>query len=247
MRAIQVSEPWGIDRIEVVERPEPAPGHGQVLVRMRAVSLNYRDLLMVGGVYSRGPAMAGTITPFSDGCGVVEAVGEGVTRVKPGDRVSTLFFQNWTSGRATVEKLTSALGSPIPGAGAELQVFSQEGVSKVPDFLTDEEVSTLACAGLTAWRGLFEDARLEPGDTVVLQGTGGCRSSACSSPTPRACGPSSPPRRTRSSSVPACWAPTTWSTTAQRLSGRAPCARPPVGSVRTSSWRLAAPAPSSRA
>jgi len=173
MRAIQVSEPWGVDRIEVVERPEPAPGHGQVLVRMRAVSLNYRDLLMVGGVYSRGPAMAGTITPFSDGCGVVEAVGEGVTRVKPGDRVSTLFFQNWTSGRATVEKLTSALGSPIPGAGAELQVFSQEGVSKVPDFLTDEEVSTLACAGLTAWRGLFEDARLEPGDTVVLQGTGG--------------------------------------------------------------------------
>jgi NADPH:quinone reductase-like Zn-dependent oxidoreductase len=140
---------------------------------MKAVSLNYRDLLMVGGVYSRGPAMAGTITPFSDGCGVVEAVGEGVTRVKPGDRVSTLFFQNWTSGRATVEKLTSALGSPIPGAGAELQVFSQEGVSKVPDFLTDEEVSTLACAGLTAWRGLFEDARLEPGDTVVLQGTGG--------------------------------------------------------------------------
>jgi len=116
MRAIQVSEPWGVDRIEVVERPEPAPGHGQVLVRMRAVSLNYRDLLMVGGVYSRGPAMAGTITPFSDGCGVVEAVGEGVTRVKPGDRVSTLFFQNWTSGRATVEKLTSALGSPIPVA-----------------------------------------------------------------------------------------------------------------------------------
>jgi NADPH:quinone reductase-like Zn-dependent oxidoreductase len=173
MRAIQVSEPWGVDRIEVVERPAPTPGHGQVLVRMRAVSLNYRDLLMVGGVYSRGPAMAGSITPFSDGCGVVEAVGEGVTRVKPGDRVSTLFFQNWTSGRATVEKLTSALGSPIPGAGAELQVFSQEGVSKVPDFLTDEEVSTLACAGLTAWRGLFEDARLEPGDTVVLQGTGG--------------------------------------------------------------------------
>lgn len=173
MRAIQVSEPWGVDRVEVVERPAPSPGHGQVLVRMRAVSLNYRDLLMVGGVYSRGPAMAGTITPFSDGCGVVEAVGEGVTRVKPGDRVSTLFFQNWTSGRATVEKLTSALGSPIPGAGAELQVFSQEGVSKVPDFLTDEEVATLPCAGLTAWRGLFEDARLEPGDTVVLQGTGG--------------------------------------------------------------------------
>ncbi len=173
MRALEVTEPWGVDQIRVVERDAPKPGPGQVLVRMKAVSLNYRDLLMISGIYARGPAQAGAITPFSDGCGVVEAVGEGVTRVAVGDRVSTLFFQNWNAGRPTLEKLASALGFPIPGAGAELQVFSQEGVSKVPAFLTDEEVSTLACAALTAWRGLFEDARLEPGDTVVLQGTGG--------------------------------------------------------------------------
>jgi NADPH:quinone reductase-like Zn-dependent oxidoreductase len=173
MRALEVSEPWGLDHLKVVERPEPKPGPGQVLVRMKAVSLNYRDMLMVGGVYGRGPATKGPITPFSDGCGVVEAVGEGVGRVAVGDRVSTLFFQDWNAGRATLEKLSSALGSPIPGAGAELQVFSQYGVSKVPDFLTDQEVATLACAALTAWRGLMEDARLEPGDTVVLQGTGG--------------------------------------------------------------------------
>jgi len=173
MRALQAMEPWGLEHLTIVERPEPTPGHGEVLVRMKAVSLNYRDLLMVNGAYSRGPAIAGSLTPFSDGCGVVEAVGPGVTRVAVGDRVSTLFFQNWNSGRATVANLTSSLGTPIPGAGSELQVFSQDGVSKVPAHLTDHQVATLACAALTAWRGLFVDARLEPGDTVVLQGTGG--------------------------------------------------------------------------
>lgn len=174
MRALEVSAPWGFDALKVVDAPDPTPGHGEVLVRMKAVSLNYRDMLMVNGMYSRGSATAGgSITPFSDGCGVVEAVGPGVTRVAVGDRVATLFFQNWTAGRPTLEKLSSSLGFPIPGAGRELGVFSQEGVSKVPDFLTDQQVATLPCAALTAWRGLFEDARLEPGDTVVLQGTGG--------------------------------------------------------------------------
>nr|MEA2798279.1 hypothetical protein [Phenylobacterium sp.] len=173
MRALKVEAPWGLDAIQVIEAPDPTPGPGEVLVRMRAVSLNYRDLLMVGGIYSRGSGQAGAITPFSDGCGVVEAVGPGVTRVRAGDRVSTLFFQNWISGPPTQEKLSSALGFPIPGAGRELAVFSQEGVSKVPDFLTEQQVSTLPCAALTAWRALFEDSRLQPGDTVVLQGTGG--------------------------------------------------------------------------
>jgi NADPH:quinone reductase-like Zn-dependent oxidoreductase len=174
MRALNVAAPWGPDALKIVDRPDPKPGLGQVLVRMKAVSLNYRDLLMVNGMYGRGAAnTSDVITPFSDGCGVVEAVGEGVTRFKAGDRVSTLFFQNWVSGPPNLEKLVSALGFPIPGAGAELQVFSQEGLSKVPEFLTDHQVATLPCAALTAWRGVFEDARLEPGDTVVLQGTGG--------------------------------------------------------------------------
>jgi NADPH:quinone reductase-like Zn-dependent oxidoreductase len=174
MRALNVAAPWGLDAIKVVELPDPTPGPGQVLVRMKAVSLNYRDLLMVNGMYGRGAAgTSDVITPFSDGCGVVEAVGAGVTRVKPGDRVATLFFQGWVSGPPTLEKLMTALGFPIPGAGSELQSFSEHGVSKVPDFLTDQQVATLPCAALTAWRGLFVDARLEPGDTVVLQGTGG--------------------------------------------------------------------------
>ena len=173
MRALKAQEPWGLDALEIVEAPDPTPGPGEVLVRMRAVSLNYRDLLMVGGMYPRMAGSPNHVTPFSDGCGVVEAVGDGVTRVKPGDRVATLFFQNWISGPPTVAKLMSSLGSPIPGAGRELAVFSAEGVSKVPDFLTDQQVATLPCAALTAWRALYEDADLRPGDTVVLQGTGG--------------------------------------------------------------------------
>lgn len=173
MRALQVSEPWGLDQLKLVELPEPTPGPGEVLVRMRAVSLNYRDVLMMRGIYGRGASTGGAIIPFSDGCGVVEAVGEGVTRFKPSDRVATMFFQGWIAGPPTLEKLSTALGWPIPGAGREFGVFSQEGLSKVPEFLTDEEVATLPCAALTAWRALFEDARPKPGDTVVLQGTGG--------------------------------------------------------------------------
>jgi NADPH:quinone reductase-like Zn-dependent oxidoreductase len=174
MRTLQATEPWGLDNLAVVDAADPKPGPGEVLVRMKAVSLNYRDLLMVNGIYGRAPAMGATpITPFSDGCGVVEAVGPGVTRVAVGDRVATLFFQNWVSGPPTLEKLSSALGFPIPGAGRELGVFSEQGVSKVPAFLTDLQVATLPCAALTAWRALFEDADLRPGDTVVLQGTGG--------------------------------------------------------------------------
>jgi NADPH:quinone reductase-like Zn-dependent oxidoreductase len=174
MRALNVAAPWGPDAIKVVELPEPKPGPGQVLVRMKAVSLNYRDLLMINGMYGRGAASTtDVITPFSDGCGMVEAVGEGVTRFKAGDRVATLFFQGWISGPPSLEKVVTALGFPIPGAGSELQTFSEQGLSKGPEFLSDLEVATLPCAALTAWRGLFVDARLEPGDTVVLQGTGG--------------------------------------------------------------------------
>jgi NADPH:quinone reductase-like Zn-dependent oxidoreductase len=172
MRALELTDGFGLEHLKVVERPDPVPGHGEVLVRMKAVSLNFRDLLMVQGAYSRAAA-ALPIIPFSDGCGVVEGVGPGVTRVKVGDRVSTLFFQNWNGGRATMESQMSSLGQPIPGAGRELAVFSEQGVSKVPDFLTDHQVATLPCAGLTAWRSMFRDADLQAGDTVVLQGTGG--------------------------------------------------------------------------
>ncbi len=171
MRALQLVDQVGVENLRVVDLPDPVPGPYEVLVRMRAVSLNYRDLLMVGGVYRGATPLP--LTPFSDGCGVVEAVGPGVSRFVPGDRVSTLFFQKWLGGRSTRESQNSALGMPIPGAGRELATFHEDGLSKVPAFLSDHQVSTLACAALTAWRALFEDARLQPGDTVLLQGTGG--------------------------------------------------------------------------
>ena len=172
MKALQVTAPGGLDRLCIIEQPDPVPGPGEVLVRLRAVSLNYRDLLMVQGRYARSD-FAFPITPFSDGCGVIEAIGPGVTRVKPGDRVASLFFQKWLAGAATPEALASALGHPIPGVARELAVYSEQGVSKVPDFLSDHQVAGLPCAGLTAWRALFHDARLLPGQTVLLQGTGG--------------------------------------------------------------------------
>lgn len=210
MRALEVFEPWGLNALQVVEKPDPTPGPGEVLVRMRAVSLNYRDLMMVNGMYGRGPPPKAPIIPFSDGCATVEAVGPGVTRFAVGDRVATMFFQGWISGPPTLEKALTALGNPIPGAGRELAVFSEQGLSKVPAFLTDQEVACLPCAALTAWRALFEDAELKPGDLVVLQGTAACRSSACSSPTPRDSAPSSPHRPTRSSRGRGAWGPTTW-------------------------------------
>jgi NADPH:quinone reductase-like Zn-dependent oxidoreductase len=170
MRALEIGDGEGIERVSVVEQPDPAPGHGEVVVRMRAVSLNYRDL---AGLIYPSPSIR-PYTPFSDGCGIIEAVGPGVTRVQPGDRVATLFFEHWIGGGPSMEKALSALGGGRPrGVGAERVLLSQEGVSKVPDFLDDRQVATLPCAALTAWRAMFVDARLEPGDAVVLQGTGG--------------------------------------------------------------------------
>ncbi|HEY8553390.1 MAG TPA: NAD(P)-dependent alcohol dehydrogenase [Burkholderiales bacterium] len=172
MKAFQVTAPGGLDNLKLIDQPDPVPGPGEIRIRLRAVSLNYRDLLMVEGRYARGD-FAFPITPFSDGCGIVEAVGPGVTRVRVGDRVAPLFFQKWLAGPATPEGLASALGHPVPGVGRELAVYSEQGVARVPDHLTDQQVATLPCAALTAWRALFHDARLRPGQTVLLQGTGG--------------------------------------------------------------------------
>src|SRR5258706_7494419 len=167
MKALEVTAPGGLDRLQIVDRQDPVPGPGEVLIRLRATSLNFRDLLMVEGRYARSD-FAFPITPFSDGCGIVEKIGAGVTRVQPGDRVATLFFQNWFAGPATTVKVISALGHPIPGVGRELAVYSEHGVSKVPSFLTDHQVATLPCAALTAWRALFHDAQLLPGQTLLL-------------------------------------------------------------------------------
>lgn len=175
MRAIELNYPWGTENLKVVERPDPTPGHGEVVVRMRAVSLNFRDTVIIAkGGYSAGGKDAPPVVPFSDGCGIVEAVGEGVTRVAVGDRIALCSSQTGLVGRPRLDKREGPLGSPgAEGAGRDLALFSENAVSKVPAYLTDEEVATLPCAALTAWRAMFVDACLEPGDTVVLQGTGG--------------------------------------------------------------------------
>jgi NADPH:quinone reductase-like Zn-dependent oxidoreductase len=171
MKAVEVRGSFGLDHLAVTQRPDPRPGHGQVLVRVRAVSLNYRDLLTVQGKYN--PKQKLPLIPCSDGMGEVVEVGDGVTRVRPGDRVCANFAQRWIAGEPDREKLRSTLGGPLDGMLAELVALSEEGVVRVPDHLTDDEAATLPCAGLTAWSALVTDGGLVSGQTVLLQGTGG--------------------------------------------------------------------------
>ena len=171
MKAYALQGSFGIDSLKPVERPEPVPGAGQVLLRMRAWSLNYRDLLMVTGFYN--PKLRLPFTPLSDGVGEVVAVGAGVTRVKAGDRVAGIFMQQWLDGEITEAKGRSALGGAIDGVFAEQVVLDAESVVHVPPHLSDEEAATLPCAAVTAWRALVTEGRLKAGDTVLIQGTGG--------------------------------------------------------------------------
>ncbi len=154
----------GFDGIKRVERHQPTPAANQALVRMRAASLNFRDLAIVAGKYIRGPLAQDTI-PLSDGAGEVVAVGAGVRAFKIGDRVVATF----TQGRPP-----AALGSPLDGVLAEFVVFDEDGLLKVPEHLSFEEAATLPCAGVTVWNALMHGPRcVRPGDTVVTLGTGG--------------------------------------------------------------------------
>lgn len=170
MKAWEVQDAWGIDHLTAVDRPTPKPGAGEIVVKMHAASLNYRDLLTIAG---KGGTRNPPLIPFSDGAGEVAAVGEGVTRVKVGDRVCPLFFQTWFDGGPTAEKRTKPLGGPLPGVLQQEMLLSAEGVSKFPAHLSWTEAATLPCAGLTAWRALMVEGQLKKGDTVLVQGTGG--------------------------------------------------------------------------
>jgi NADPH:quinone reductase-like Zn-dependent oxidoreductase len=170
MKVIEIPQ-YGIDNLRVAERPDVQPGPGQVLLRMKAATLNYRDLLTVNGGY--GGSYKLPLVPLSDGCGEVIGVGSGVTRVKVGDRVATLFFQNWIGGEPSREGLMSALGGSLDGIWRDTCVLSEQGVSKVPSHLSDAEVAALPCAALTAWRALVVEGGIKAGETVVVQGTGG--------------------------------------------------------------------------
>ena len=168
MRAVVLESAYGIDNLQVVERPDPIPGPGQIVVDIAAATLNYRDLATVTAPSGRTP-----FVPCSDGAGVVSAVGDGVTRVKVGDHVAPLFFQGWFAGEPTREGLGGALGGTLDGVLQEKVLLSEQGVTPVPAGYTDEEAATLPCAALTAWRGLVVQGKVKPGDVIVLQGTGG--------------------------------------------------------------------------
>lgn len=170
MRAFQISQ-FGVETLHLVDLPTPACGDGMVLIRVHATSLNYRDLLMVRGHYD--PKLKMPRIPLSDGAGEVVAVGAGVTLFKPSDRVVGLFLQNWQDGGPSQAKSRGALGGDIDGMLADYVVLPEHGVAHFPAHLSYEEAATLPCAALTAWNALFHVATTKPGDTVVIQGTGG--------------------------------------------------------------------------
>jgi len=163
----------GIETLTLVERESPRPGPGQVLVRMRAASLNYRDLLVAAGTYVRGGPPKRPLVPLSDGAGEVIEVGQAVTRLRPGDRVAGAFFQKWIDGPFDAEKGASALGGAVDGVLAEQVVLEADAAVRVPEGMSFEEAATLPCAGVTAWVGLMVLGGLKAGETVLAMGTGG--------------------------------------------------------------------------
>ncbi len=172
MKAYQLPKAGaGIEALAQVERAEPKPAYRQVLVKVKACSLNFRDLGMVRGTY-RVP-IRDNIIPLSDGAGEVVETGPGVTRVKVGDRVAGCFFQRWPGGESAADVHTSALGGGVDGMLAGYALLEEDGVVKIPPHLTLEEGATLPCAGVTAWHAMMEHAKLKAGDTILLQGTGG--------------------------------------------------------------------------
>lgn len=167
-----LDEGFGIERLRAVERPRGTPGPGEVLLRVKAVSLNRRDLLLVQGVYN--PKQVLPIVPCSDAAGLVEEVGPGVTRFAAGDRVALHFFLGWISGEPTSQKLATALGGPGgDGTLRETMIVPESALVPIPASMSFETASTLPCAALTAWSAVIDLGRTRPGDSVLVQGTGG--------------------------------------------------------------------------
>ena len=172
MRLYQLGKLGSLDALQITESPDPRPGPSQVVVRMRACSLNHRDLNIVSGQYTSVPIKPGAI-PLSDGAGEIAAVGANVTRWKVGERVAPIFVQRWLGGDLKPEYMPSALGGPSDGVLAEQIVVSEEGLVRLPSHLSFEQAATLPCAAVTAWNAVFDKGRLQPGQTVVTLGTGG--------------------------------------------------------------------------
>ncbi len=170
MKTYEINSTTGIEALTLVERPDPTPGCGQVLIRVRATSLNYRDLLVVQGAYGSQKL---PLIPMSDGAGEVVALGGGVTRFKVGDRVAGIFFQDWIEGILTAAKMESALGGAIDGLLTEYAVLHEDGLVLLPEHLSYEAGATLPCAAVTAWQALVTKGNITAGETVLILGTGG--------------------------------------------------------------------------
>jgi NADPH:quinone reductase-like Zn-dependent oxidoreductase len=173
VQAYRSLDQFGIDHLTLTEEKLPALSRGEVLVKMRAASLNYRDLMVVKGSYNPKLKQPTGVVPLSDGAGEIVDLGEGVTRFKKGDRVNGIFMQTWLAGECDQAKVKSALGGAIDGVLATYRIFQENGLVKLPDHLSFEEGATLPCAAVTAWHALFHHSALKPGNTVLLQGTGG--------------------------------------------------------------------------
>jgi NADPH:quinone reductase-like Zn-dependent oxidoreductase len=171
VRAWQLQERFGLDRLRLVELPDPRPGHGELLLRLRAVSLNYRDLMMVEGRYN--PRQRLPLVPCSDGAGEVVGVGEGVSGWQPGERACPIFAPGWLAGEPDRERLRGTLGGPLDGTLRELMTVRAEAVVRPPPHLDDVEASTLPCAAVTAWSALVRQGGLRAGQSVLVLGTGG--------------------------------------------------------------------------
>lgn len=162
----------GIEQLVLESAPVPTPGPDDVLIRVRATSLNFRDLLMAEGRYRNRPGRTGLV-PLSDGAGEVVAVGENVITFAAGARVAGCFFPAWSSGRWRGAYAESALGGAADGMLSEYVVLPASGVVALPDGYTYEQGATLPCAAVTAWNALVTRAELEQGETVLVQGSGG--------------------------------------------------------------------------
>lgn len=172
MKAYEIQK-FGIGNLSIVDREDPLPKTGEVLVKFHAASLNYRDFMVVSGTYN--PRMKMPAIPFSDGAGEITAVGDGVLKWKVGDRVTPLFAQGWLDGETSEEKRRTSLGAGAQWDGVlrEYGAFSQESVVRIPEHLSYNEAAALPCAALTAWHALMVSGQLRPGETVVTLGTGG--------------------------------------------------------------------------
>ena len=172
MRAYQILPGANIDALQCVDYPDRDLAPFEVRIRVHAVSLNYRDLMVASGNYL--VTVDDPIIPCSDGAGEVLAVGAGVTRVQVGDRVAGSFFPHWQDGATSAEKIRHALGGDIDGMLAEEVVLHEEALAKIPASLSFVEAATMPCAGVTAWNAIFVSSnQIKPGDTALFLGTGG--------------------------------------------------------------------------